>query len=634
MSAALLINPNAAHHHGMPKGVTMYLWAILDGKVMFNKTHATHGQWFAHLPAYKKIMNTPANKKLWAEVAPDRGYVVVKGKQGYFVYSEGKHLGDSKYWGGVPSKVVNVFNAAHPGITTHNEVRALREAAQTLVSNPYEGDSMNGGMQYYEAVGVSGSCFSNYGAFVSTEQAEQMANTVGVDTILCEPTENDGELYWVIADEKELLEAPEFEAMGEGDLTVEENPSKVSMLSKLLDGTHVMEPANGLKSYHAAREVINASRMRDAYLRNSKVKSLLKNFRVMVSMQGDATRIYRPDTKQELIIGDAQQNPFPFQKCIRAAKRKGVTNVGAYCATVDRRMHPNGIISRASHTISEAYKGVKHAVTKKSQSKKALQRLREAEVPAKTNPLIKFTSHRMRDKGLRLIGNRRHYWSMYADTGYGVYDASLEEILKLKAAKIKFSVVRDTSTFHAGVEGHYKHNPEDSAESLYTEFHGRAPGELLEITESVHEHEHLTGLGDLAQLKVRTLKGKEAIINVVETKSPKDMPDPSQLPKSERIVLACSEDGKQLYFVGGDQSVDVFALGYEDDEVKEHMCLGVLFELMYQTEKGFDKFQLTNYYHELGEETGSQPMLLLDTVSNLLSVAGGAYEVKDIGIVN
>jgi hypothetical protein len=64
------------------------------------------------------------------------------------------------------------------------------------------------------------------------------------------------------------------------------------------------------------------------------------------------------------------------------------------------------------------------------------------------------------------------------------------------------------------------------------------------------------------------------------------------------------------------------------------MTLGVLVECTYQTEKGFQNFQLTDYYHHLGEETGVQPFLLYDPNNQLLSVSGGQYEVKPEGIVN
>jgi hypothetical protein len=64
------------------------------------------------------------------------------------------------------------------------------------------------------------------------------------------------------------------------------------------------------------------------------------------------------------------------------------------------------------------------------------------------------------------------------------------------------------------------------------------------------------------------------------------------------------------------------------------MMIGVAYELTYQTEKGFQNFKLTDYYHKLGEETGVQPFLLYDPRNQLLSISGGQYQTKPEGIVN
>jgi hypothetical protein len=162
-------------------------------------------------------------------------------------------------------------------------------------------------------------------------------------------------------------------------------------------------------------------------------------------------------------------------------------------------------------------------------------------------------------------------------------------------------------------------NPESSAAELYEEFHGKPPGETLEIITEKQEHEWLTQLGTLVELKVATLTQLDATIRF-----DKDAPE-----------LCSSEDGRQLYIEGGDQSIGLKALKMDSDKwVKDSMTLGVLYELTYQTEKGFQAFKLTDYYHKLGEETGVQPFLLYDPRSQLLSISGGQYQTKPEGIVN
>jgi hypothetical protein len=154
---------------------------------------------------------------------------------------------------------------------------------------------------------------------------------------------------------------------------------------------------------------------------------------------------------------------------------------------------------------------------------------------------------------------------------------------------------------------------------MYETFHGKPSTETLEYVEEHHYHEHLAELGDLTEMKVATVTGLDITVSF----------------DGAGTKLSCNETGNQLYFVGGDQSIDLDGFKMNTDEwLKDHMLLGILYQVTYRTEKGFDEFQLTDYYHDVGEETGVQPVLLYDTLNQTLSVAGGQYQVKDVGIVN
>jgi len=88
--------------------------------------------------------------------------------------------------------------------------------------------------------------------------------------------------------------------------------SQVGKLSEMLKGTHVMEPENGLKAYHAAKDSIDAGRMKDDYLRVTKIKGVLKNFHVIVSPgPNGSARVYRPDTQQEIFVGGVKLKANP-----------------------------------------------------------------------------------------------------------------------------------------------------------------------------------------------------------------------------------------------------------------------------------------------------------------------------------
>ncbi len=162
-------------------------------------------------------------------------------------------------------------------------------------------------------------------------------------------------------------------------------------------------------------------------------------------------------------------------------------------------------------------------------------------------------------------------------------------------------------------------NPESEAAQLYEEFHGKPPGETLEIVTDKHVHEWLTQLGLLVELKVATLTNLEATLSFT-----KDAPN-----------LCSSEDGRQLYIEGGDQALDLQALKMDGDKwLKDSMAIGVVISCVYQTEKGFHNFKLTDYEHGLGEDSGRQPFLLYDPRNRLLSISGGAYRVEEAGIID
>ena len=76
--------------------------------------------------------------------------------------------------------------------------------------------------------------------------------------------------------------------------------SKLSIVRELIGGSHVMGE-DGLRDYHAARAVINATRRRDPF---PAIREALKNHRVMVSYDGQGiVRIFRPDTGQKWFSG-------------------------------------------------------------------------------------------------------------------------------------------------------------------------------------------------------------------------------------------------------------------------------------------------------------------------------------------
>lgn len=185
-------------------------------------------------------------------------------------------------------------------------------------------------------------------------------------------------------------------------------------------------------------------------------------------------------------------------------------------------------------------------------------------------------------------------------------------------------------------------NPLDSSDELYTSFHGAPPTETLLIRESEHVHGNLAGLGDLTEIVVRLTGGSKA--GGVTTLT---APNPSSASDSKIVRVASNEAGTQLYLVGGDQSINVEKLGFRESfdvihdgetfeatDIKDRMVLGQIMKLTYQTRKEPDGFKLIDYFHQLGEDTGTRPFLAYDTMNDRMLIFGGEYHVHSVGVVN
>ena len=187
-----------------------------------------------------------------------------------------------------------------------------------------------------------------------------------------------------------------------------------------------------------------------------------------------------------------------------------------------------------------------------------------------------------------------------------------------------------------------RRNPEADANAVYEDFHGTPPAETLVYKETLHFHGHLGGLADLVHIVVKIIGGKkdgqELQLNA---------PDPSKASESDIVRLTANEARNQLYFTGGDQSLNLKALGFRDSfdinhdgetfeatEIKDNMVIGSIYRIMYRTEKAFDDFDTIDYHHEAGEDTGLMPFLTYDTLNDKMGVAGGSYVIHEKGIVN
>lgn len=161
-------------------------------------------------------------------------------------------------------------------------------------------------------------------------------------------------------------------------------------------------------------------------------------------------------------------------------------------------------------------------------------------------------------------------------------------------------------------------NPDElaAAAKVYESFHGK-PATSARTVEELHaERDTLAELGRLVSLEVEREGDRRRF--VLDFRG---------------VTLACSPDGGQLYFVGGDQALDLAALGLSKSLPKDHITVGRAVQITYHTRKGFHNFEGVDYYHRLGEKGGTPPLLQYDTLNKRLYVTGGTYQVRPEGIV-
>jgi len=181
-------------------------------------------------------------------------------------------------------------------------------------------------------------------------------------------------------------------------------------------------------------------------------------------------------------------------------------------------------------------------------------------------------------------------------------------------------------------------NPIGQAMKVYEDFHGMPSSEVLEFTEEEHFHSVKVGLGLLVSLEVLLANSNN---KKVDLNAPGFSYHASQggywdfdegTPLIKRVLVTSSEDGKQLFFDGGDQAIPDAALeqwGFTARDKHDHMVIGEIKVLTYRTQKSFDKGEVVDYFHETGSEgsKGVRPLLLYYPRSKKMKVAGGRYYI-------
>lgn len=209
-----------------------------------------------------------------------------------------------------------------------------------------------------------------------------------------------------------------------------------------------------------------------------------------------------------------------------------------------------------------------------------------------------------------------------------------------------------------------KKNPADVAVKRYEEFHGFPVNEVREVERGVHVHSVTYGLARLIALNVIDVNGKqlpplisagfkfEGPIRYAylhfdrsgDVLTPEKMAatldvDPedigywveTKVDPVKVVWLSAGEDNKQLFLSGGDQALDLKALGFTDRDFRDSMLIGTIIRVWYRTRKKFEGDEEVDFYHDFGKEgsKGVYPVLAYKPKDQppSLEVIGGRYSI-------
>lgn len=175
-----------------------------------------------------------------------------------------------------------------------------------------------------------------------------------------------------------------------------------------------------------------------------------------------------------------------------------------------------------------------------------------------------------------------------------------------------------------------RHNPDSQAEAIQAAaemneaFHGRPANKVVTVEQDEYDRPVLSDLGRLRELAVRI--GTHAARRYAGAKT--------VLPfYGTTTRVTCDPGGTNLYFVGGDQTLDLASVGLEDTG-KDVVVIGTCTDIVYSTRKGFHGFEKVDYTHRFGEDGGTPPTLAYSTLNRRFILQGGSYTVRPEGIVN
>jgi hypothetical protein len=223
---------------------------------------------------------------------------------------------------------------------------------------------------------------------------------------------------------------------------------------------------------------------------------------------------------------------------------------------------------------------------------------------AKTNPLLSVPT-------IKEIWRRYYAGQSPAAIGKGLHvkASDVKRIVGAKKNPVKREAPKKT--------GARKRNGSDleAAAKMFKKFHGKQATRVRTVEQLRVTPSALADCGKMVDLVVATDTGAGVRLPFRGTR------------------LGCTGNGGQLYFIGGDQAINLRQFPNVSGS-KDHVDLGEVVSICYHTSKDFHNFEKSDYEHEFGEEGGARPLLAYDVHSKRLYLVGGDYIVKREGIVD
>ena len=468
------------------------------------------------------------------------------------------------------------------------------------------------------------------------------------------------------------------------------NPSKVGELTKLLKGAHVMgdNASTGLAAYHAAAACINATRKRGVGAQFIAIRQALNSYRVVVSLaDDDRIRIYRPDTGQEMFLGGTRKSNPESDAASMYESFHGTPSTGEL--VIQDQIHYHGnlaelgvlcglkvrLVTGEDFTLEFGTPG-REANPKGKRSGQAMILLRQNYFS--NEYLARAWAATQRDMGYStgIIPQTDGQWLVKV-WGIGKYNPSVGNAQGSQKGKRKRSKRGPLTTAYSTAQGivpgllgigdgvirGVTGNPAKYRVSVFSKgkgFHGEGSKVFAsrEVARRYFEDvaqegykavmvsddakiEHVSGM-TVKDAKIYAVPGQRLRLN--RRGNPGDDSGP--------VILCSNETGNQLYFRGGDQSLDLDSLNLAD-AARDHMVIGEVWALAYSTKKDFDEFAEIEYVHTLGLEKyhvklpakadlwedaqppkddafscGNLPTLMYDSMNKSLSIAGGIYKIE------